>query len=64
MATYQLNLKSSCKEAGKCVQELAAAVDEMLATITTTITTLIATKEHKSKQYSKKMENGKNDKPK
>lgn len=29
MATYQLNLKSSCKEAGRCVQDRAAAVDEM-----------------------------------
>lgn len=29
MATYQLNLKSSCKEAGRCVRGRAAAVDEM-----------------------------------
>lgn len=29
MATYQLNLKSSCKEAGRCVRGRATAVDEM-----------------------------------
>lgn len=29
MATYQLNLKSSCKEAGRSVRGRATAVDEM-----------------------------------